>query len=80
MKLKDRELTPNELFLSLHGTLMALITALRRAGQIPETEFLEQMLNSEKNLYEEGAPFAAHLLASYRAALSSEWGREPSSR
>ena len=80
MKLKDRELTPNELFLSLHGTLMALIAVLHQGGHLPEQDFLRQMLNSEKNLYEEGFPYAAHLLASYRAALSSEWERESPSR
>ena len=79
MKLKDLELTPNELFLSLHGTLMALITSLHRAGQLPQQEFLEQMVNSEKSLYEEHEPFAGHLIASYRAALAVDLKNEASS-
>ncbi len=79
MKLKDRELTPSDMFLSLHGTLMALITALHRSGRLPETEFLEQMLHSEKSLYEEREPFAAQLVCSYAEDLSSKWKRKPSS-
>lgn len=80
MKLEDREPTPNELFMSLHGSLFALITALRRTGRLPETEFLEQMRNSELSLLEEGAPMAARLIAEYSQALSNELGREASSR
>lgn len=80
MKLKDRELTPNELFLSLHGTLMALIAVLHQGGHLPEQDFLRQMLNSEKNLYEDGFPYAAHQLAAYRAFLANDWKSEASSR
>lgn len=79
MKSEDRELTSSDMFLSLHGTLLALITSLHRAGNLPETEFFEQMTHSEITMIEEREPFAAQLIRSYAESLSAEWEREQSS-
>lgn len=75
----ERELTPNELFMSLHGTLMALVTALHRSKVLPEQAFLEQMSASADALRSEMAPRAAQLVQCYAETLRVEWQHEPSS-
>ena len=74
----NEAISPHDLCLAVHGTVLALITALARSGHLQKDVLLLQLRNSALVLHEDGNHPAAAVIESQVESLRKEWGIESS--